>query len=91
MPTLHIEHPVTDFETWSEAFNRFEAARCKAGVRSHRIRRPPDDTNYVFVELDFDTTAAAEAFLVFLRTTIWASPENSPALAGTPQARIVTG
>lgn len=23
MPTLHIEHPITDFDTWNAAFGRF--------------------------------------------------------------------
>jgi len=23
MPTLHIEHPITDFGAWSSAFGRF--------------------------------------------------------------------
>jgi hypothetical protein len=90
MPTLHIEHPITDFETWSGAFNRFADARRQAGVRSHRVHRPIDDPNYVLVDLDFDTTEAAEAFLGFLTTTVWATPENSPALAGTPRTRILT-
>jgi len=89
MPTLHIEHPITDFETWSAAFNRFGDARRQAGVRSYRVQRPVDDPNYVLVDLDFDTTDAAEAFLGFLTTTVWATPENSPALAGTPRTRIL--
>ena len=90
MSTLHIEHPITDFETWSAAFNRFADARRQAGVRSHRVQRPIDDAKYVLVDLDFDTTEAAEAFLSFLATTVWARPENSPGLAGTPQTRILT-
>jgi hypothetical protein len=90
MPTLHIEHAISDFETWSAAFNRFADARRQAGVRSHRVQRPVDDPNYVLVDLDFDTTEAAEAFLDFLTTTVWAAPDNSPALAGTPRTRILT-
>ncbi len=30
MATLHIEHPITDFETWNEAFDRFAEARRQA-------------------------------------------------------------
>jgi hypothetical protein len=89
MPTLHIEHAVTDFETWSGAFVRFADARRRAGVRSHRVQQPVDDPNYVLVDLDFDTATAAEAFLEFLRTTVWATTDNSPALAGTPRTRIL--
>lgn len=90
MPTLHIEHPISDFDTWSGAFSRFADARRQAGVRSHRVQRPIDDPNYVLVDLDFDTTEAAESFLGFLTTVVWANPENSPALAGTPRTRILT-
>jgi hypothetical protein len=90
MPTLHIEHPITDFEAWSAAFNRFADARRQAGVRSHRVQRPVQDPNYVLVDLEFDTTEAAEVFLGFLTTTVWATPNNSPALAGTPLTRILT-
>lgn len=90
MPTLHIEHPISDFETWSAAFNRFADARRQAGVRAHRVLRPVDDPKYVLVDLEFDTTAAAETFLHFLTATVWATPANSPGLAGTPHTRILT-
>lgn len=90
MPTLHIEHPITDFDTWKAAFDRFAQARQEAGVVGHRIHRPLDDPAYVLVDLDFAATDHAEAFLVFLRTMVWTSREASPALAGEPQTRILT-
>jgi hypothetical protein len=31
METLHIEHPISDLETWFGAFNRFAEARSRAG------------------------------------------------------------
>jgi len=89
MPTLHIEHAITDFETWSSAFNRVADARRQAGVRAERIQRPVNDPRYIVVDLDFDTTDEAEAFLRFLNTKIWGNHENSPALAGTPQTMIL--
>lgn len=89
MPTLHIEHAISDFATWSAAFNRFADTRCQAGVRSHRTQRPLDDDKYVVIDLDFDTAEAAEAFLSFLTSTVWAAPQNSPALAGTPRTRFL--
>jgi hypothetical protein len=89
MVTLHIEHPITDFRTWSEAFVRFGDARRQAGVRAHRISRPVDDRNYVVVDLEFDTVEAAEAFRQFLTTQVWAVPQNAPALAGAPLTKIL--
>ncbi len=89
MATLHIEHRITDFETWSMAFNRFADVRRDAGVRGHRVQRPVDDPAYVVIDLDFDTPDEATAFLAFLRTKVWAIPGNAPALAGTPETMIL--
>jgi hypothetical protein len=88
--TLHIEHPISDLETWLGAFARFEEARARAGVRAHRIRQPIDDDRYIYVALEFDSVEAATTFKRFLETTIWASAEASPALAGKPVARVLT-
>jgi len=78
MATLHIEHPITDFDTWKAAFDRFAEQREKAGVRVHRILRPLDDDHYVVVDLDFQTPAAAEQFLDLLRTKVWISTQTAP-------------
>ena len=88
MVTLHIEHPITDFETWAAAFDRFAEARRTAGVRAHRVQRPVDDPHYVLVDLDFDTEDAALAFQDFLHNVIWATAENAPALVGTPETAV---
>jgi hypothetical protein len=48
-----------------------------------------DDQKYVVVDLDFATTDQAAAFLGFLRTQVWGSPQNAPALAGTPRTTIL--
>lgn len=87
--TLHIEHPITDLETWLAAFTRFDEARTKAGVRAQRVCQPVDDDKYIYVTLDFDSVEEAGAFKQFLETTVWASAEASPALDGTPMAKIL--
>lgn len=89
MPTLHIEHPVTDFATWQAAFDRFAQMRQKSGVLHQRVQRPIDDSHYVVIDLDFATTSAAASFLQYLQTRVWSAPENSPALVGTPQTKIL--
>jgi hypothetical protein len=89
MSTLHIEHKILDFDLWKSAFDRFADLRLQAGVRSHRIQRPIDDPHDVIVEPDFDTTAEAHAFAEILRTRVWASQKNAPALSGTPQTRLL--
>jgi hypothetical protein len=60
--TLHIEHPISDLETWLGAFTRFEDAREKAGVRAQSIHQPIDDDKYIYVRLDFDNVEEAKAF-----------------------------
>ncbi|HYO34138.1 MAG TPA: hypothetical protein VES21_14960 [Nocardioidaceae bacterium] len=89
MPSLQIEHAVSDFDHWLAAFQRFSDARAEAGVKTYRVQRPVDDPNYVVIELDFEGVEAAQRFLGFLRTTVWASPENAPALVGAPRTRIL--
>ena len=89
MATLHIEHPITDFDTWNAAFARFADARRRAGVRQQRIQRPVGNPAYVVIDLDFDTVGEAEKFLGFLEQNVWASSENAPALAGKPQTQIL--
>jgi hypothetical protein len=89
MPTLHIEHEITDIETWLSAFNGFADARRNAGVRAERVQRPVDDPNYIVIDLEFGTVAEAQAFLRFLETRVWAIQQNAPALAGAPQTKIL--
>jgi hypothetical protein len=52
------------------------------------VYRPLDDPNYVIGELEFATTAEAQACGVALRE-LWNSRQSAPALIGAPQARIV--
>jgi hypothetical protein len=87
--TLHIEHPITNYDTWSAAFDGFADARSRAGVRNQRLHRPVGDPDYIVIDLDFDTTDEAEAFLGFLKSQVWAVPENSPGLGGAPRTMIL--
>ena len=89
MATLHIEHPITDLETWLAAFNGFAAARLQAGVQSERVQQPIDDPAYIVVDLTFGTVDEAAAFLSFLKANVWSIPENAPALAGSPDTMIL--
>lgn len=95
MPTLHIEHAISDFGVWSAAFARFGEARRTGGVRDARVHQPVDDPKFVVVDLDFDTREEATAFMHFLETVIWQNPANSPALLGAPRViildRAITG
>jgi hypothetical protein len=87
--TLHIEHAITDFDTWKQAFDRFADMRRDSGVLRHRICQPSDQHRYVVIELDFGTGDEAARFLDFLTNRVWSTPANAPALVGTPKTRIL--
>lgn len=89
LATLHIEHPISDLDTWLGAFNQFAEARRDAGVTAERIHQPVDDDRYIVVQLDFDSIDAAEQFKSFLESVVWQSRELSPGLAGAPMARVL--
>ncbi len=89
MTTLHIEHAITDFDDWHAAFGTYADRRRQGGVRAERVSRPVDDEHYVVIDLDFDTAEAANRFLGFLTSQVWAAPEQSPALIGAPVTKIL--
>jgi hypothetical protein len=88
MPTLLIEHAISDFNTWHDAFVRFAARRREGGVVHERIMQPVEDPHYVLIDLEFETVDAARRFQQFLEARVWSTPTNSPALVGSPRARI---
>jgi hypothetical protein len=89
MATLHIEHAISNLDTWLGAFKRFEDARKGAGVRAQRVSQPVDDDEYIVVQLDFGSEEEAAQFKGFLESRIWSNPEASPALKGEPRARVL--
>lgn len=89
MFTLSIEHAISDFPTWRQAFDRFAEAREKGGVRGHRVRRLVDDSHHLVIELDFDAKDDADTFRRFLHNVVWGNPDASPALVGTPETRVL--
>lgn len=85
MTTLHIEHAITDLDSWRAGFGRAAALREQYGVRHYEVRQPVDDPTFLVIDLTFDDVAAAEGFLVELHK-IW---QIAPALVGAPQTRIL--
>ena len=89
MATLHIEHAITDLDTWLGAFNSFADARRNAGVQAQRVRQPVGDPRYIVVDLEFDDPEAAHGFKEFLEGVVWQSSDLSPGLDGMPTARVL--
>jgi hypothetical protein len=89
MATLRIEHAIHDYYLWQNAFDGYQQARAKAGVRGFAIRQPANDPKYVLLDLEFGTQGQAEAFAGFLHDHVWSSATSSPALAGPPRTSIL--
>ena len=86
MVTLRIEHPVPDYATWKQAFDSDPVGRQQCGVRRYQILRSLDDSNFVMIDLDFDTKGEAEALLAAMRE-VWGRVQGT--VMWNPQARIV--
>jgi hypothetical protein len=88
VPILQIEHAISDFGVWKRAFDADPVRREESGVRRYRVFRPVDDPKYVKIDLEFDSSAEAEAFRAKLKD-LWGSGRAAPALLGSAEARIV--
>lgn len=86
MTTLRIEHPVPNFDVWKKAFDSDPARRKESGVRRYRVLRPVDDPRFVTVDLEFTSSAEAEAFRDAL-TALWRRVEGT--VVQSPQAQIL--
>jgi hypothetical protein len=82
MATLHIQHPITDFETWTTAFNRFGEVRRNAGVQAQRIQRPVDNEKYVVIDLEFETVDTGRRSWAFCATRSGPVPRTRRAWRG---------
>ena len=88
MITLHVENRVHDYDTWKQAFDRFDRARADNGVRTLRVSRDVADPSRVTIDLDFDTQDEAVAFRGFLEK-VWATPQSQRELAGHAAPRLL--
>ena len=73
------------FERWKRAFDIDPADRKGPGVRRYEVFRQQDDPNYVMIDLEFDSTPEAEAFVEKMET-IWGGAGK--AVMQNPTARI---
>ena len=63
MIILHIEHSVTDFDSWKASFDSYEEFRQKSGVYRYQVLRPIDNPNFAMIDLEFNSLSEAEALL----------------------------
>ena len=86
MALLRIQHVVPNFDGWKRAFDGDPMNRKEAGVRRYLVHRSVADPNFVMIDLEFDTVAAAERLLERLRH-LWAGPGG--AVMRNPEAWVV--
>jgi ribosomal protein L35AE/L33A len=86
MIIVQIEHPVPNFDTWKAAFDSDPVNREQSGVRRYRVLRPTDNPNYAMVDLEFDSSSEAQAFLAAMRE-VWRRVEGT--IMVSPRVRLV--
>lgn len=87
--TLHIEHPVRDFEAWKRAFDGFHDFRAEHDVRSFRVARRVGSHSHVVIDLVFDSADAAARFHRALQEQVWSRPQAGDLLMGAPSATVL--
>jgi len=87
--TLHIEHPVRDFDAWKATFDGFHDFRVEHGVRSYRVGRGVEADPNVSIDLVFDTAEQAATFRRLLVERVWTRQQAADVLAGTPRAVVL--
>ena len=63
MIRLFVRHSVADYSQWRQAYDATAARRPELGVTDDAIFIAVDDQNDVTVSHDFDSEAAAQAFV----------------------------
>jgi hypothetical protein len=63
MIRLFVRHTVKSYATWKKAYDGFAPVQKRLGVRAKAVFAGAKDPNDVTVWHDFDTLAAAEAFV----------------------------
>jgi hypothetical protein len=86
MPLLRIQHSVPSFDGWKRAFDNDPLGRKASGVRRYHVHRSIADTNFVMIDLEFDSVTEAESMLAKLKQ-LWAGPGG--AVTRNPEAWIV--
>lgn len=86
MIIVQIEHPVPNFDAWKQAFDSDPVGRERSGVRRYRVLRPIDNPNYAMIDLEFDNSSEAEAFLDAMRA-VWHRVEGT--IIESPRVRLV--
>jgi hypothetical protein len=86
MAILRVQHSVPTYGRWKQAFDSDPVDRRGGGVRRYTIHRSVAEPNFVMIDLEFDRTEEAEAFLRRLRD-LWEGAGKE--VTTNPEAWIV--
>jgi quinol monooxygenase YgiN len=63
MSHVLIRHKVNDFTAWKEAFDNFKDVRKEFGEKSFQVLQHTEDSNNLYVMLEWDSVENAHKFL----------------------------
>lgn len=86
MVRLYVRHPVSDYATWRQAYDDFDAERRGMGVTGAAVYQSLDDPNDITVSHDFADRDAAQSFVDSERLR---EVMSAAGVAGEPQLWFV--
>jgi hypothetical protein len=86
MIVLQIEHNVSSYDGWKNAFDSDPINRKKSGVKRYQIYQAAEDPKYVVIDLYFDSQEESLSALKALQQ-LWSKVQGTVMV--DPKARIL--
>jgi len=86
MIVLQIEHNVSSYDGWKNAFDNDPINRKKSGVKRYQVYQSVEDPNYVVIDLYFDSLEESAGALNALQK-LW--PKVQGTVMVNPKARML--
>ena len=77
MIVLQVEHNVSSYDGWKNAFDNDPINRKKSGVKRYQVYQSVEDPNYVVIDLYFDSLEESAGALNVFAKTLVQSARNS--------------
>jgi hypothetical protein len=86
MIVLQIEHNVSSYDGWKDAFDSDPINRKKSGVKRYQVYQSVEDPNYVVIDLYFDSLEESAGALNALQK-LWSKVQGTVMV--NPKARML--
>ena len=86
MIVLQIEHNVSSYDGWKNAFDSDPINRKKSGVKRYQVYQSVEDPNYVVIDLYFDSLEESVGALNALQK-LWSKVQGTVMV--NPKARML--